>query len=162
MIKSAFPPSVDAATRLLVLGSLPGDESIRRGQYYAHPSNAFWQLIGAVIDRPLDAMPYPDRLTVLRAAGVGLWDVIERAERPGSLDAAIRAPEHRDLAALAAGLPDLRAIAFNGGTASRIGRKQLAAVNRYALIDLPSSSAAHAGRSRDDKRMSWLRLRPHL
>ena len=161
-LKQAFPPSIDAQTRLLVLGSLPGEESLRRGEYYAHPTNAFWWLIGEAIGADLVHRPYPDRLVALRQARIGLWDVIERAERAGSLDAAIRLAEHRDLAAFAATLPDLRAIAFNGGTAARAGRRQLAGVDRYTLIDLPSSSAAHAGRTRAQKRELWLGLREFL
>lgn len=141
-LKQAFPPSIDAQARLLVLGSLPGEESLRRGEYYAHPTNAFWWLIGEVIGADLVHRPYPDRLVALRQARIGLWDVIERAERAGSLDAAIRLAEHRDLAAFAATLPDLRAIAFNGATAHRHGTRQLGAT-ALTLIALPSSSPLH-------------------
>lgn len=160
--KHAFPPSVDADTRLLVLGSLPGDESLRRGEYYAHPTNAFWWLIGEVIGEALVGQPYAARLARLRAHHIGLWDVIEHAERPGSLDAAIRLASPRDLAGFARTLPALRAIAFNGGTSARTGRRQMAGVQGYALIDLPSSSAAYAGRSREAKREIWLGLRAYL
>ena len=93
---AAFAPVVDAGVRVLVLGSLPGAESLRQRQYYAHPRNAFWRLIGAVAGRDLAALPYPARLAALVEARIGLWDVIATAERPGSLDAAIRAPEHAD------------------------------------------------------------------
>ena len=158
-VKSAFPPSVTPATRLLVLGSLPGDRSLAAGEYYAHPTNAFWWLMGEVIGQPLTGLPYADRLAGLAAHRIGLWDVIASARRQGSLDAAIRDAAHRDLSGFAATLPDLAAIAFNGGEAARRGRRQLAGVDRYALIDLPSSSAAHAGRSRAQKRDAWMALR---
>jgi len=161
-IKTAFPPSVDARTRLLVLGSLPGDESLRRQEYYAHPGNAFWWLMGEVVGEALPALPYADRLERLKADRIGLWDVIARARRPGSLDGAIRDAVHRDLAAFAQSLPDLRAIAFNGGTAARLGRRQLIGVDCYALIDLPSSSAAYAGMPRADKCAAWMQLRDML
>ena len=92
-LKSAFPPSVDADTRLLILGSLPGDASIRQGEYYAHRGNAFWHLIGDVLEEDLRGQPYALRLKRLRARGVGLWDVIESAEREGSLDSRIRGAE---------------------------------------------------------------------
>src|SRR5690606_9026467 len=99
--KRAFDPVVDAETRLLVLGSLPGDASLRAGQYYGHPRNAFWRLMGGVTGRDLAALPYEARLVALQAAGVGLWDVVASADRPGSLDAAIRQPEAADLKGLA-------------------------------------------------------------
>lgn len=128
---------------MLVLGSLPGEQSLARQQYYAHPQNQFWRLIGAVIgDDALPARPYADRLAALDAAGVGLWDVIRSATRVGSLDTAIRDHEAHALADFAATLPNLRTIAFNGGKASAIGRKQLDHDSGYALITLPSSSPA--------------------
>ena len=83
--KRGFAPVVDERTRVLILGSLPGDASLRAGQYYGHPQNAFWRLVGGVIGRDLAALPYDERLAALRAAGVGLWDVVASAERPGSL-----------------------------------------------------------------------------
>ena len=107
-----------------------------------------------MIGRDLAALPYDDRLAALRAAGVGLWDVIASAERPGSLDAAIRQPEAADLRGLAASLPDLRAVAFNGGAAARLGRAVLADATDAALIDLPSSSPAHA-RPFEEKAAAW-------
>jgi TDG/mug DNA glycosylase family protein len=160
---AAFAPVVDARVRVLVLGSLPGAESLRRRQYYAHPRNAFWRLVGAVAGRDLAALPYQARLDELVAARIGLWDVIATAERPGSLDAAIRAPEHADLGALLARLPELRAVGFNGRTAAKVGRRQLGTLpDGPDLLDLPSSSPAHAGMSFAEKRARWSALARYL
>lgn len=139
--KHAFPPVADDRTRLLVLGSLPGEASLAAGRYYAHPRNQFWRLIAAVTGRPLAEADYDARLAMLAEAGVGLWDVVQSAERAGSLDTAIRDHRVNALADLTARLPDLRAIAFNGGKAAAIGRR-LPGIGGYALIDLPSSSPA--------------------
>lgn len=155
--KSAFAPVVDEDTRLLILGSLPGDASLKAAQYYAHPRNDFWPLVGDLLGENLPALPYEVRLDRLTAHGVGLWDVIASAERSGSLDAAIRSPEAADLRGLAAGLPGLRAVAFNGGLAARLGRRILADLEGITLIDLPSSSPAHA-RPLADKRLAWAAL----
>lgn len=140
--KTAFAPVVDDRTRLLILGSLPGDASLAAAQYYAHPQNGFWRLIGGVVGNDLAALPYETRLDALRSAGVGLWDVIASAERAGSLDAAIRRPDHADLKGLIADMPNLRAIAFNGQTAAKLGRRILGEPPGLTLIDLPSSSPA--------------------
>ncbi len=160
--KAAFPASYAADARLLILGSLPGDASIARGQYYAHPTNAFWWLAGEVVREPLATLPYAERLDRLIAHRIALWDVIAEAHRPGSLDGAIRDAVHRDLAGFVAALPDLRAVAFNGGEAARRGRRQMAGVAGLTLIDLPSSSAAHAGMTRETKRAAWMELRTFL
>lgn len=142
--KHSFPPVVDAHVRLLVLGSLPGERSLAERRYYAHPQNQFWRLIAPAAGCDLPSLAYEARLAALLAAHIGLWDVVASATRPGSTDAAMREIEGHDIAALAATLPHLRAIAFNGGTALRHGVRQLgAAAGRYAIVALPSSSPLH-------------------
>lgn len=155
---TSFAPHVAADTRLLILGSLPGARSLAARQYYAHPTNQFWRLLGAALDQPLAAFPYTERLDALREAKIGLWDVIRTAERRSSSDSEIREADPHDLAALIATLPHLRMIAFNGGKAAAIGRKQLPPLNDIAVVDLPSSSAAHTI-GFDAKLGRWLALR---
>ena len=152
-----FDPVVDADTRLLILGSLPGDASLRAARYYAHPRNAFWRLLGGVLGEDLDTLAYEARLERLKARRIGLWDVIASAERSGSLDAAIRSPQAADLRGLVAGLPELRAVAFNGGLAARLGRRILEDHADLVLLDLPSSSPAHA-RPLAEKAARWAAL----
>lgn len=158
--KHGLKPVVDPATRLLILGSLPGDASLAAGQYYAHPRNAFWTLIGDVIGQSFTNLPYDTRLVCLAEASIGLWDVIASAERSGSLDAAIRSPQGSDLNPLISGLPDLRAVAFNGAKAAAIGRRILVG-SPVLLIDLPSSSPAHA-RPLAEKAAAWSVLKTVL
>jgi TDG/mug DNA glycosylase family protein len=156
-----FAPVVDEGVRVLILGSLPGDASLSAGQYYAHPRNAFWRLMEAVLGVPLTALPYDERLQTLLVHGVGLWDVIASAERQGSLDTAIRKPEAADLVALTRRLPALSVVAFNGGAAARAGRRILQGATTAALLDLPSSSPAHA-RPLEEKLARWSALSPYL
>ena len=115
-----------------------------------------------MIERDLASLDYDSRLAALLNAGVGLWDTVAAATRKGSLDADIRLHEASDLAALAATLPKLKAVAFNGGTSARIGRKQLDSATGLALVDLPSSSPAYASLSFERKREAWLALRAYL
>lgn len=159
--KSSFPPVVAPDTRVLVLGSLPGERSLAVQRYYAHPQNRFWHLIGGVIGIELEPLDYEDRLAALLAAKVGLWDTVASAERPGSLDASIRAPVPTALAELAASLPDLRAVGFNGGTSARIGMPQLGQTD-LALVPLPSSSPANAAMPLAEKEKLWAQLRDFL
>jgi len=159
--KRGFPPVVDPDVRLLVLGSLPGDASLAAAQYYGHPRNGFWRLIGAAIDHDLASLPYDERLAALLAAGVGLWDVHAEAVRPGSLDAAIKDAANNDLLGLVASLPRLRAVAFNGGTAAKAGERLLAG-SGLALVPLPSSSPAYAAMGFEAKREAWLGLKAWL
>ncbi|OQS25275.1 DNA-deoxyinosine glycosylase [Chromobacterium violaceum] len=157
--KRCFPPVADDDTRLLILGSLPGDASLAASQYYAHPRNQFWRLLGDVLGRDLAALPYDARLAVLRAAGVGLWDVVAQARRKGSLDADLRDIRHNDLADFAASLPSLRAVAFNGAAAAK-AEAQLAGLG-LAVARLPSSSPAHT-QAYEAKLAVWRQLERYL
>ena len=160
-LKRSFPPVVDARTRVLILGSLPGEESLARAQYYANPRNQFWPLLGEVIGADLVTLPYEARLEVLLSAGIGLWDVIASASRKGSLDTALRDHRGNDLASLAAELPALATIAFNGGKAASIGQKQIGDPGGLTLITLPSSSPAYT-LGYASKRAEWIKLAAFL
>jgi hypoxanthine-DNA glycosylase len=159
--KYSFPPVVNANVRVLVLGSLPGDISLARAQYYAHPRNQFWRLIGGVIGADLSSFDYEARLETLLERHIGLWDVVASAAREGSLDGAIRDPVVNDLGAFIAGLPDLSVVAFNGGTSARIGQQQLGAEGRFDRLLLPSSSPAHTI-AFNRKQQAWLKLCRYL
>jgi double-stranded uracil-DNA glycosylase len=160
-LKHSFPPVADARARLLVLGSLPGEESLARAQYYANPRNQFWRLIGAVIGRDLAALPYPARLDALVEARVALWDTVGAARRTGSLDGDMRDVQANRLAALVDTLPELRAVGFNGGKSAALGMKQLAGRGGLSLLALPSSSPAYT-LSFADKLERWMALRRFL
>ena len=161
-LQHCFPPVTRPDTRLLLLGSLPGAVSLARQRYYAHPQNQFWRLMSRVIGRDLVPLDYDDRLAALLDAQVGLWDTVAAATRKGSLDADIRLHAASDLGGLAATLPQLRAIAFNGGTSARIGRSQLQGMEGLDLVDLPSSSPAYAAVGFERKLERWLKLRDYL
>lgn len=145
-----FPAQVSQACRVLVLGSMPGIASLQAAQYYAHPRNRFWPLMQRLCGVDATA-PYATRIAALNAAGVGLWDVIGQCQRRGSLDAAIvRGSEVPNaLGALIATLPQLRAVACNGGTAYQLFQRcvvpTLAATGQApAIWSLPSTSPANA------------------
>lgn len=147
---------------------MPGEASIRAGQYYAHPRNAFWPLMRALFAVPSDAT-YTSRLVALGEARIALWDVLAECERAGSLDSAI-APTSvvvNDIAGLVASHPGLRVIALNGGTAARLFDRHVApalAARRPALrvLRLPSTSPAHAAMSLARKAEAWAALRAAL
>ncbi len=158
-LKRCFDPVVNEHTRLLVLGSLPGDKSLAVQEYYGNRQNKFWALMSEVIDLDLVPLDYPARLEALLARGVGLWDVVAEAHRPGSLDSRIRSRNDNDLCALLARHPKIKAIAFNGGTAAKLGIKVLGShVANYQIEALPSSSPAYT-LAYAEKAVRWRALR---
>lgn len=136
--KRCFPPIIDERARVLILGTLPGEESLRLQQYYAHPRNHFWPVIADVAgaSRP---DTYDDRVAMLRRHRIALWDVLASAERSGSLDSAIRNGVANDFETLFSRFPDIGAIAFNGQGAQALYRRH-ALQSRATHILLPSTS----------------------
>ena len=140
-LQRGLPPVLDAATRVLILGSFPGVASLAARQYYAHPRNHFWPLLGALLDLPLADLPYARRLSALRAHRIGLWDSIVRCARAGSADAAIRRAELAEIALARRRAPELERVCFNGQTAARVAPLWREA--GYVVRLLPSSSPAY-------------------
>jgi hypoxanthine-DNA glycosylase len=148
-----FAPVIDASVETLILGSFPSEASLAAGQYYAHPRNQFWRILGSVLGEPLADLPYDERLRRVLAHRIGIWDVIDACDRPGSLDSNIRNHRPNDFRRLRELAPSLVRVCFNGGTAGRFARAFAAA--GYETCVLPSTSPAHAARTFDDKLARW-------
>lgn len=138
---------------MLILGSFPSTASLAAQQYYAHPQNQFWRILGAVLDQPLKEMDYPARIVAVQAAGIAVWDVFASCERAGSLDTAIRDAAPNELSMLKESAPALRRVCFNGGMAARRIR-EVEALGFEALV-LPSTSPANASWSFERKLVAW-------
>lgn len=159
---TGFAPVAAAPARVLILGSMPGAASLAAGQYYAHPRNAFWRIMGELAGARPD-LPYEERLACLQARGIALWDVLRHCERPGSLDADITPASMiaNDFAGLFAAQPDIRRVLFNGATAGLCFQRHVlptldaALAARLTLIRLPSTSPAHAGMAYAAKLVRW-------
>ena len=136
----SFAYSADESARVLILGSMPGAESLRQRQYYAFKHNAFWRIMGEICGFSPD-LPYPERLAELRRHGVALWDVLAACERPGSLDSSIRAARPNDIPGLVEKLPRLEKILCNGGAARNYLRRFFPELEAQQL---PSTSPAAA------------------
>lgn len=155
---AGLAPLGDERTRTLILGSFPSAASLAARQYYGHPRNHFWRLLGAVIDEPLHEMTYVRRVERLLAHRIGVWDVIAHCQREGSLDRAIRAEVANDLSGLLLRWPQVTRIAFNGGKAASY-RRRVAVISEAArceLLVLPSSSPANATHSYAVKEAAWI------
>ena len=159
--KRSFPPVVDERARVLVLGTLPGEESLRRQQYYAHPRNLFWRVIFALFEAtpPTD---YAERLAFVTAHRIALWDVCELGERERSADTAIRSERPNAIDRLLDEHPLIRAVAFNGTTARRLYDRHFARRVTLTYLALPSTSPAHATIDFAVKLARWTALREVL
>jgi len=150
--------------RVLVLGSMPGEMSLRMQQYYAHRQNAFWKIMGELIGAGPE-LTYVERVSLLQAHGIGLWDVMQSCQRSGSLDSAIqnKSIEANDLKQLYASQPSLSHVFFNGAKAEEAYRRHVLATldgNHADLLyqRLPSTSPAHAGMPYAQKLDAWRQI----
>ena len=140
---NAFPPVIDRAARVLILGSMPGAESLRRGRYYAHPRNAFWPIMTTLFDAS-DVTGYEEKKQLLVNRGIALWDVIGRCRREGSLDQNIRDEEVNDFAGLFTDYSAIRHVFCNGAKAYRLFLQLVGDLPQLRVTRLPSTSPAHA------------------
>jgi len=141
---TSFLPIIDEGSRILILGSMPGVESLKLQQYYAHPRNQFWKIIYDLFDTQVSSI-YAERTSFLKSKKLALWDVIENCYREGSLDSNIREEKVNDFSALFKAYPDLKMVMFNGGKAYDTYKKWLGfeRPSEIAFRKLTSSSPAN-------------------
>lgn len=156
----AFDAVESADARVLILGTLPGIKSLERGEYYAHPRNSFWWIMGELIEAAPESA-YPERLRRLRLSRIALWDVCHAAERAGSSDAKIRleSVEPNDFKTFLANHPRIELICFNGQPAHKLFRRKvlpsLAGLRPIPQQVLDSTSPANARLTREEKLARW-------
>lgn len=163
-----FPPIAAPDAQVLVLGSMPSVASLARQQYYAHPRNAFWPIMGRLYGAG-PGVPYDQRRELLCAHGLAVWDVLRECLREGSLDMSIRGDSEQpnDFVAFFESHPWIHTIFFNGGKAeaafARHVRPKLVELDReFRRVRLPSTSPAHAGRSFAEKLSAWKAVKEAL
>ncbi|HEU5046777.1 MAG TPA: DNA-deoxyinosine glycosylase [Rickettsiales bacterium] len=157
---TGFDAVADKDARVLILGTLPGAESLRQGEYYALRHNSFWWIMGELVGA-FPELPYTERLAQLKRHGIALWDVCHSALRPGSLDSNI-APDSiiaNDFAGFFAPHKEVAHIFFNGQKANELFRRKVTSLPaRAAAIPhtvLPSTSPARANITRAQKLEQW-------
>jgi hypoxanthine-DNA glycosylase len=152
-ILQGLAPVMQADCHTLVLGSFPGVASLAAQQYYAHPRNQFWPIWSAILDEPLTTLAYAERLKRLLAHGVAVWDIYAACVRPGSADSAIENAQHNDFLLLKQQAQQLRRVGLNGATAGKLA--PLLRDWGWQATQLPSTSAAYASRSFEQKLLVW-------
>ncbi len=155
-----FPALIGDAPKVMILGSMPGQASLKQFQYYAHPRNAFWPIMGELYDAGFD-VEYTLRIERLLARHIAVWDVVQQCVRPGSLDSAIQRSTvvTNDFSACLKAHPSISTLLFNGGAAFTLFKRHalptLLPDHNVTCVQLPSTSPAHARISFQEKLMLW-------
>lgn len=152
---SSFPPIINECSRVLILGSMPGVESLRLQQYYANPRNQLWKIIYAIFDAE-PSQDYEDKVSFVMSKKIALWDVIQNCQREGSLDSNIREEQVNDLSGLFHGYPNIETVIFNGGKAYETYKKWIGFkdVPNLTFLRLTSSSPANTKKF-EEKLREW-------
>jgi len=154
MFKKSFAPIIPQKSKILILGSLPGDRSLQENQYYAHPQNRFWKTLALLLSVPIP-MDYVDRVNLLHRHHIALWDVCEAAMRKGSMDSDILKENPNRIDQLLQDNADIRTICFNGQKAQKLFDKYFNRSPHIQYITLPSSSPANANFNQERLLGAW-------
>jgi hypoxanthine-DNA glycosylase len=155
MKKEGFTPLVDENTKVLILGTMPGDRSIRTGEYYANPTNQFWKIMFRIFNSGATIFSYNDKTELLLKNRIGLWDVLYRANRTGSLDSNIHGEELNNFEQFFKDFPKIEAIIFNGQKPAAYFKeiKMIPTDIKYHI--LPSTSSANTNSTFERKLQGW-------
>ena len=154
MLKQSFAAIVPSQPKILILGSLPGDLSIAKYQYYAHPQNRFWKVLFALYEQKFTT-DYSEKIALLHEQQIALWDVCESAIRPGSMDTDISEVIPNTIPQLLAEHPTITKVIFNGQKAQKLFDKYFKKQDNINYITLPSTSPANAQFSIDKLLLHW-------
>jgi len=161
---TGFDPIADKHAEILILGSMPSEDSLRKQQYYAHPGNAFWVIMHSLFNgnSPLEIRDYSQRKNCLIENNIAVWDVLQSCYREGSLDSAIKMDsiQTNDFQHFFKQHPAIRKVCFNGAKAEHIYLKYVLPAIRepfeyLAYVRLPSTSPAYAAMSLLKKGRIW-------
>ncbi|MBQ8458629.1 DNA-deoxyinosine glycosylase [bacterium] len=153
----SFKPSVDNNSKILILGSMPGVKSLEEQQYYAHPQNRFWKVMGAICDEPnLSEFDYDTKLKTLLNNNIALWDTIKSCKREGSLDSDIQNEKPNNIKGLLKKYPNIKTICLNGNKSYSAFNKYFPDLSeKYTCHKMPSTSPANARYSLDKLIEEW-------
>ena len=156
----SFNPSINNKSKILILGSMPGVKSLVEQQYYAHPQNRFWKLMGEICSTPnLTELSYLDKLQVLLNNKIALWDVIKSCKRIGSLDSEIQNEMPNDIRHLLEEFPNIKIICLNGTKSYSSFKKYFPDLSeKYKCYKMPSTSPANAKYKLEDLYEEWSKV----
>ncbi len=156
----SFKPSIDNNSSILILGSMPGVKSLEMQQYYAHPKNRFWRIMGIICNvSNLQEFDYDSKLIALLKNNIALWDTLKSCNRQGSLDSDIKNEIPNDIKGLLKKYPAIKTICLNGNKSYCAFKKYFPdLLQKYNCLKMPSTSPANARYSLDVLIKEWAKI----
>lgn len=161
MLKQAFPPIANQHSKILLLGTMPGEQSLKLQQYYGHKGNQFWKIIFALFNQPL-VHDYEAKKELLLSKGIAVWDVLQYCERKGSADSNIQKEIPNNFAAFYNQHPQVKQVFFTSTKARDYYDKYVNRKPAYNYYLLPSTSSANTWKTFDEKLTEWKLILKYL
>ena len=156
-MKHALAPVVNADSKILILGTMPGEKSIALQQYYANRGNQFWKILFHIFDEPFTT-DYAGRLDLLRRHHIALWNVLAACEREGSSDSRIRSETANDFEAFHSAWPSIGAVFFESISAKKYYDRHVGTIAGVQYFILPSTSGLYSSMPLEQKLQAWRAL----
>lgn len=154
MYKKALQPLIDDSSRILILGTMPGDQSIAKQQYYGNNGNLFWKILFTIFNENF-SISYEDRKALLKKHHIALWNVLSSCKREGSSDSKITNETVNDFINLHIKYPNIKHVFFESKSAAKFFHKYSTSHPDISYFTLPSTSGLYAGISLSEKIENW-------
>ncbi|MNK71701.1 Uracil DNA glycosylase superfamily protein [compost metagenome] len=154
MLKKALHPLIDNSTVILIMGTMAGEQSIAKQEYYANRGNLFWKILFAIFEEEFSTS-YEDRKALVKKYNIGLWNVLQSCKREGSSDASITEETLNDFESLHKQFPNIKYVFFESKAAAKYFQKHTVPQEGIIYTTLPSTSGLNAGLSTEEKKMQW-------
>ncbi len=154
MLKKALHPLIDNSTVILIMGTMAGEQSIAKQQYYANRGNLFWKILFSVFGEEFSAS-YEDRIALVKKYNIGLWNVLQSCKREGSSDATITEETINDFESLHKQFPNIKYVFFESKAAAKYFQKHTIPQEGITYMTLPSTSGLNAGLTTAEKTAQW-------
>ena len=160
-MKQAFPPIADQKSKVLLLGTMPGEQSLKLQQYYGHKGNQFWKIMFNLFKQPLRDS-YESKRQLLLTNSIALWDVLQNCEREGSSDTNIKNEVANDFAGFYEKHPSVKHVFFTSGKAETFYDTYVGRNKSVTYHNLPSPSSANTWKTFDEKLNEWTTILKYL
>ena len=160
-MKFALAPIASKNSQVLILGTMPGEQSLLQQQYYANKGNHFWKILFQIYNQDFST-DYQIRTELILKNNLALWDVLNSCEREGSLDSKIKNEIPNDFSDFLKNHPDISTIVFSSKAAEAYFKKYISPLPSLKYFSLPSPSGANAHLTLAQKTEIWLELHSYF
>jgi hypoxanthine-DNA glycosylase len=149
-----FDPILPLYPKIFIIGTKPGNQELRKQEYYANNGNSFWKIIYEVTEEVF-SKNYADRIDLLKRNHIAIWDICQFGERvrPGASNLKNEVPN--PINEIVQMYPSVKQIVFNGQKAHDLYFKHFTEIEGIIYEVVLSTSPANTRFSFREKLNNW-------